>query len=298
MGNLNAKQSILMKRIIIFSCLLSFSFVSTAQRTDKRLQEQITDLLKGFNGEVGVYVHDLKKNRVAAVDADTIFPTASMVKVPILTGIMRKIESGELQYHQPLTYKDSLLYAGVDILGSLKNNEKIELSKVMMLMLTMSDNTASLWLQTLAGTGTRINELMDSMGLQNTRVNSRTPGRESNRTQYGWGQTTPREMAILMEKIVNKEVISATASEKMLRLLGRNYWDEEAISEIPSDVFIASKSGAVDASRSEVLFVNGRKSKYIFCICTKNNKDKSWEASNEAWVLTRKLSNLLWNYYN
>jgi beta-lactamase class A len=58
------------------------------------------------------------------------------------------------------------LYAGVDILGSLKNNEKIELSKVMMLMLTMSDNTASLWLQSLAGTGTRINELMDSLGLQ------------------------------------------------------------------------------------------------------------------------------------
>ncbi|MEO8172679.1 MAG: serine hydrolase [Sediminibacterium sp.] len=286
-----------MKRIIFFSCLIFCSLASTAQRTDKRLQKQITELLKGFNGEVGVYVHDLKKNRIAAVAADTIFPTASMIKVPILTGIMRKIESGELQYHQPLTYKDSLLYAGVDILASLKNNEKIELSKVMMLMLTMSDNTASLWLQTLAGTGTRINELMDSLGLRDTRVNSRTPGRENNRTQYGWGQTTPREMATLMEKIVNKEVISATASEKMLRLLGRNYWDEEAISEIPSDVFIASKSGAVDASRNEVLFVNGKKTKYIFCICTKNNKDKSWEQTNEAWVLTKKLSKLLWKYY-
>jgi beta-lactamase class A len=82
-------------------------------------------------------------------------------------------------------------------------------------------------------------------------------------------------MATLMEKIVNKEVISTTASEKMLRLLGRNYWDEEAISEIPTDVFIASKSGAVDASRNEVLFVNGKKAKYIFCICTKNNKTKA-----------------------
>jgi beta-lactamase class A len=211
---------------------------------------------------------------------------------------MRKLESGELQYHQTLTYKDSLLYAGVDILGSLKNNEKIEMSKVMMLMLTMSDNTASLWLQTLAGTGTRINELMDSLGLHNTKVNSRTPGRETNRMQYGWGQTSPREMATLMEKIVKKEVISADASEKMLRLLSRNYWDEEAIAEIPSDVFIASKSGAVDASRNEVLFVNGKKCQYIFCICTKNNKDISWQPTNEAWVLTRKLSKLLWQYYN
>ena len=211
---------------------------------------------------------------------------------------MRKIESGELQYHQPLIYKDSLLYEGEDILGSLKNNEKIELSKVIMLMLTMSDNTASLWLQTLAGKGARINELMDSLGLPDTRVNSRTPGRETNRTQFGWGQTTPREMATLMEKIVNKEVISNLASEKMLRLLGRNYWDEEAISQIPTDVFIASKSGAVDASRSEVLYVNGKKCRYLFCICTKNNKDKSWDTKNEAWELTRKISKLLWEYYN
>jgi beta-lactamase class A len=285
-----------MKRITFFSCLFFASFVS-AQRTDKHLEKQLNSVLKDFNGVVGVYVHDLTKNKTVAIQADTVFPTASMVKIPILTGIMRKLEAGELQYHQSLTYKDSLLYGGVDILGSFKNNEKIELSKVMMLMLTMSDNTASLWLQTLAGTGTRINESMDSLGLRVTRVNSRTPGRENNRSEFGWGQTSPREMAMLMEKIVNKEVISTAASEKMLRLLGRNYWDEDAISQIPSDVFIASKSGAVDATRNEVLFVNGKKCRYIFCICTKNNKDKSWEDTNEAWVLTRKISKLLWEYY-
>jgi len=287
-----------MKKCIVIMACLAVGLLSFGQKIDNKLQRQIETLCRGFRGDIGVYVHDLKKNRTIAINADTVFPTASMIKVPILAGIMKKIEAGELSYHQPLVYKDSLLYEGVDILGSFKANEKIELSKLLMLMLTMSDNTASLWLQTLAGTGTRINELMDSLGLAVTRVNSRTPGRENNRTQYGWGQTTPREMALLMEKIVNKEVISAAASEKMLRLLGRNYWDEEAISQIPADVFIASKSGAVDASRNEVLFVNGKKSRYLFCICTKNNADKSWEATNEAWVLTRKISRLLWEYYN
>lgn len=287
-----------MKKCFVFIAFLFAGLMSFGQKTDNRLQRQVETLCRDFRGNIGVYVHDLKKNRIIAINADTVFPTASMIKVPILAGIMKKIENGELSYHQPLVYKDSLLYAGVDILGSFKTNEKIELSKLLMLMLTMSDNTASLWLQTLAGTGTRINELMDSLGLAATRVNSRTPGRENNRAQYGWGQTTPREMALLMEKIVNKEVISTAASEKMLRLLGRNYWDEEAISQIPTDVFIASKSGAVDASRSEVLFVNGKKCRYLFCICTKNNADKSWEANNEAWVLTRKISGLLWEYYN
>ena len=282
---------------LLLICFLCFSFAE-AQKNDPVLEKQLQALIAGFKGDIGIYVHNLKNHRQVAIHADTIFPTASIVKIPILTGIMRKIEDGQLTYHQPLIYKDSLLYEGEDILGSFKNNEKIELSKVLMLMLTTSDNTASLWLQAIAGTGTSINELMDSLGLPNTRVNSRTPGRTEQRNKWGWGQTTPREMGQLLEKIINHEVISYAASEKMLRLMSRNYWDEEAISRIPADVFIASKSGAIDASRSELLFVNGKKCSYVFSIFTKNNQDRSWEPTNEAWELTRKISELLWKYFN
>lgn len=279
-------------------CTVLFVQLS-AQKTDKKLQHQVEELIKGFNGDIGVYVKNLKNDKTIAINADTVFPTASMIKVTILTGIMDKINKGELEYHQPLKYRDSLLYAGVDILGSFKDTEKIELSKVMMLMLTMSDNTASLWLQSLAGGGARINQILDSLGFESTRVNSRTPGRESNRSVYGWGQTSPREMATLMEKIVKGEIISPQRSAQMLRLLGRNYWDEYAISQIPSDVFVASKHGCVNETRNEVLFVNGRGARYVFCICTKNNKDQSWNNdTNEAWVLTRKLSKLLWDYFS
>lgn len=288
----------LLKFSIILYILSGTYYTLSAQRTDKKLERDIRDLLKTFHGEAGIYVHNLRRNKALAIHADSLFPTASMIKIPIVIAIMDKIEKGELQYHQELTYKDSLLYAGVDILGSFKNNEKIELSKVIMLMLTMSDNTASLWLQSLAGGGARINELLDSLGMKATRVNSRTAGREANRNQYGWGQTSPYEMSSLMEKIVKGEVINKDASARILRLLGRNYWDEVAISQIPTDVFIASKSGAVDACRNEVLFVNGKRNAYIFCICTNNNTDQSWNDSNEAWQLTRKISGLLWKRYH
>ncbi|WP_353548891.1 serine hydrolase [Sediminibacterium sp. KACHI17] len=285
-----------MQRIFLF-CLLIGCIQLNAQKTDKKLQRQIESLIEGYKGDIGVYVHDLKKNKIVAVHADTVFPTASMVKVPILIGIMDKIGKKELDYHQSLTYKDSLLYEGVDILGSFKHNEKIDLSKVMMLMLTTSDNTASLWLQGIAGTGTRINQLMDSLGFPNTKVNSRTPGREEIRKIYGWGQTTPREMATLFEKIAARKILSDSASEKMLKLLGRNYWDEEGLSSIPAGIFVASKNGAVNASRSEVIYVQGEGVNYVFCICTKNNQDQSWTPTNEAWTLTRNLSALLWEYY-
>ena len=282
--------------------LLAFIFVvalmpAQAQKVNKKLQKQLETLTTGFKGDVGIYVKDLHTGKTVSINADSIFPTASMVKVPILIGIMDKLNKGELKYHQELTYKDSLFYAGSDLLASLKHNEKVELSKVIMLMLTTSDNTASLWLQSLAGTGTRINQILDSIGYTATRVNSRTPGREAGRDKFGWGQTSPKEMATMFEALANRTLLDTASSEKMLRLLGRNYWDEEALSQIPPDVFVASKNGAVNASRSEVVYVSGKNARYVFCICTKNNKDTSWESNNEGWELARKVSKLLWETY-
>lgn len=286
-----------MKKIVI-TILLALPLFVVAQKTDKQLRAKLQEAVSGFNGNIGIYVKNLRTGKTVSINADTIFPTASIVKVPILLGIMDKIQRGELQYDSSLTYKDSLLYEGSDILGSFKSGEKILLKKVILLMLTTSDNTASLWLQSLAGKGTRINEILDSLGLKSTRVNSRTPGRENNRTQYGWGQTTPAEMGTIFEKIYRNEIFSAAACERMMRCLGRNYWDEdEAISQIPPTIEVFSKNGCVNASRSEVLLVNAPHNPYIFCIFTKNNKDISWTHENEAWAMARKVSKLLWEYF-
>jgi len=287
-----------MKKLFLLSlCLHGIAF-SFAQKIDSKLQDKLEEAIQGFNGDIGIYIKNLRTGKTVSINADTVFPTASIVKVPILIGVMDKIQKGELGYDSTIVYKDSLLYEGSDILGSFKNDEKIILKKVMMLMLTTSDNTASLWLQSLAGKGTRINEILDSLGLVYTRVNSRTPGRENNRTQYGWGQTTPKEMGVIFEKIYRNEIFSAAACDRMMRSLGRNYWDlNEAISQIPPYIEVFSKNGCVNAVRSEVLLVNAPNNPYIFCIFTKNNKDTQWNHNNEAWTMARKISLMLWNYF-
>jgi len=287
-----------MKNIFLVLFLLTVTIIAYSQKTDKKLQSKLKAAIEGFNGDVGIYVKNLNTNQSVLINADTIFPTASIVKVPILLGIMDKMQKGELNYNEEFIYKDSLLYQGSDILGSFKNGENILLKKLIMLMLTTSDNTASLWLQSLAGKGSRVNEILDSLGFKYTRVNSRTQGRESDRVQYGWGQTTPNEMGTIFERIYHNEIFSIKACERMMRCLSRNYWDEdEAISQIPPYIEVFSKNGCVDASRSEVLLVNAPHHPYVYCIFTKNNKDTSWAHTNEAWVLARKISKTLWNYF-
>jgi len=283
-------------KIYVSVLLMAAGMMACSTQTES-LESKIKNRVEGFRGDVGVFVKNLKTGEEVAINADSLFPTASMIKIPITIGIFDKIEKGELTYDSVLTYRDSLLYAGEDILGSFKDGEKIALSKVLMLMITTSDNTASLWCQHLAGTGTTINAWLDDNGFANTRVNSRTEGRQENWKQYGWGQTTPREMAELVMRIHEGNIISKRASERIYRNLTRIYWDSEALSQIPPYVQAASKQGAVYRSRSEVVLVNAPHGDYVFCVITKNQQDERWTSDNEGYVLLRDISALLWKHY-
>jgi len=279
----------------IFFFLLFITSFSFAQ-TDKKLTIQLQDAIKGFNGQVGVYVQNLKTGKTAEINPDTLFPTASMIKVSIQCGVMDKIEKGQLAYNQKLVYRDSLLYPGEDILGSFKDKDTIELSKVVLLMITMSDNTASTWLQKIV-TGEYINNWLEQNGFKVMRVNSRVKGREQIRAKYGWGVSTPREMCRIFTMIRNGEAVSPAASERMYRDLIRIYWDDKALSQIPPYVQAASKQGAVDEAKSETVLVNAPHGDYVFSIMTNNNKDQRWVPDNEAYRLIQKVSALLWHYY-
>jgi beta-lactamase class A len=283
-----------MKYILLTVMVLATT--TTFAQTTTKLTAQLKAATKGFNGQVGIYVRNLKTGETAALNADTLFPTASMIKVSILAGLMDKIEKGEMQYNQKLVYRDSLLYPGEDILGSFKDKDTIQLSKVALLMITMSDNTASTWLQKLVG-GDYINNWLNANGFKAMRVNSRVPGREAMRAIYGWGVTTPYEMCLLFSMIRHGKAVSPAASERMSRTLNRIYWDNTALSQIPPYVQAISKQGAVDASKSETVLVNAPHGDYVFSIITKNNKDQRWAPDNEGSVLIRKVSALLWHYF-
>lgn len=268
-----------------------------APRPDPELQKRLEALVEGFRGDVGFYVRHLPTGRTAALNADTLFPTASLVKVPLLVKLFDAVEQGALDYHAQLVYRDSLLYPGEDLLGSFADSSVVALGKVAMLMITTSDNTASLWLQHLVGTGAAVNDWLAAHGFAHTRVNSRTPGRRPAWERYGWGQTTPREMAELLVMIREGRAVSPAASEEMYRFLTRIYWNDEALSQLPPTVQAASKQGAVDRSRSEVVLVNAPHGDYVFCVITKNQEDTSWTPDNEGFRLLRSVSRLLWETF-
>lgn len=268
-----------------------------AVRRDKALEAKLEALAAQVQGDVGIYVRHLKTGRGAMLRADELFPTASMIKVPILATVFDRIERGTLRFDTTLVWADSLRYGGEDdLFDKLQAGAKIPLAQATLMMITTSDNAASLWLQGIV-TGSAINQWLAANGFDSTRVNSRTPGREANRTAMGWGQTTPREMAELVARIRAGTAVSPAASAEMYRHLTRIYYTAEALSALPPWVQAASKQGAVNRSRSEVVLVNAPSGDYVFAVITKNQQDQSWERDNQGYVLLRNVSALLWRHF-
>ncbi len=290
-----------MKHNFIVCTVCTVALLSTASfiRPDD-LRQILEKSTRDFHGVAGVYVCSPGKHIAAGINEDSIFPTASMIKVPILCTLWDEISAGKINADSVVHfYPDSLHYPwkGEDALGRFAPGEDITVRHLMTHMITFSDNHASLWLQAMAGTGTAINEWLEANGLHHTRVNSRTPGREQARSVYGWGQTTPKEMATLMLMIRQGKIVNPAISEVIYRHLTRIYWNGEALSQIPPTIQAASKQGAVDESRSEVVMVNAPHGDYVFCVITKNQQDTTWVKGNEGYLLIRNISALLWQYF-
>ncbi|HUH26922.1 serine hydrolase [Gelidibacter sp.] len=288
-----------MKPIVLFTLtlILSFNHLLNAQQTDKNLEKGLQNLVKDFEGEVGIYVYNLKTNQEAGINADTIFPTASVVKVPILIEVFNQIKAGNLHLKDTMVYDAKRKYGGSGLMQFYKDSTVTDLRTLASLMITVSDNTTSLWCQELVGGGAVINKTMDDLGLAHTRVNSRTEGRTKDWETYGWGQTTPREMASLLVRMRNRTLVDAASSDEMYRIMSNSFYTDYSLSQIPPYVQTAAKQGMVNKSRSELVMVNAPSGDYVFYIATKNNVDESWEFDNKAWQLQRTISAYLWRYF-
>lgn len=284
--------------IMIQSCSTSRSAEGDPNNSGKLKQELVSDI-KDFHGDVGIYIHNLKTGETVTINADTLFPTASMIKLSIMGTLFKEIEQGKYTFNQPLGFKKAFRYPypdDFDILRYMQPGDTLRLAKLMKMMVTFSDNIAAIWCQHMAGSQ-NVNAFLKENGFKVLRLNSHIPGREKMYHQYGWGVTSPREMGELVTKIWNGQLVSRAASEEMMRLMTGSFWTGESISRIPPHVLVLSKDGSLNNSRSEVLVVNASNGPYVYCVMTKNNRDQSWTFNNEGFRLLRTISSTVWNYF-
>jgi beta-lactamase class A len=250
------------------------------------LRRKLDSLANAHHGVVGYSVIDLETGERINRRGDETFPTASLIKVAILTTVYDLVAKGQLSLDDPLTVLKIDQVPGSGVLQFMHNGTTITVHDAVWLMCTISDNTATnLLLDRIIIR--RVWAKMDSLGLPHTRVHSKTFLRIASvavdsSIKYGFGVTTPNEMAKLFELMAHGKAVNPAADSAMLDILEHNT-AEFMLQRYAGGVRAAHKDGEVDQARTEctLWYLQHR---VVACVMTKENADQRYVIDNEAQV--------------
>ncbi|MEP6509748.1 MAG: serine hydrolase, partial [Gemmatimonadales bacterium] len=167
------------------------------------LRRKLDSLVDAHHGVIGYSIIDIDNNVRMSRRGDETFPTASLIKVPVLVTVYDLVAKGQLSLSDQLTVLKLDQVPGSGVLQYMHNGMALTVEDAAWLMITLSDNTATnILLDRIIIR--RVWAKMDSLGLHNTKVHSKSFLRNSSvamdsSVKYGLGVTTPNEMARLFE---------------------------------------------------------------------------------------------------
>lgn len=258
--------------------------VDSSLRADTAaLHHTLDSLAEAHHGIVGYSVRNLDTGESLSRLGDETFPTASLIKVPILVTVYDLVAKGELSLDDPLTVLHIDKVPGTGVVQYLHDGAIITVHDAAWLMATISDNTATnLLLDRVAMR--RVWDKMESLGLHHTKVHSKTFERFTSvamdsSVKYGLGVTTPNEMATLFTLLAEGKAVNPTADSTMLDILEHND-DGTLLQRYAQGVRAAHKTGATDAVRTECSLFYLR-TRVVACVLTKDNADQRWILDSE-----------------
>jgi beta-lactamase class A len=261
---------------------------------DRRVRAEVA----AFNGNVYLYAKNLDTGAEYSLNADEPVRTASTIKVAVMLEAFARVAEGRAKWSDELVLGKSARYAGSGVLQDLTDGLRLPLRDAVTLMMTVSDNTATNMVLDYLTTDA-VNERMESLGLKQTRIMRRVGGGGESREgkaeankRFGLGRTTPREMVSIIEKLERGEVVSAAASKEMIELLKREQ-TKEGIFRGLWKFQTATKSGALDALRSNVGVIYHTRGRIALAVTCDDMPEPDWSPDNPALLLMSRLSEII-----
>ncbi len=202
----------------------------------------------GPNVHIGAAAINLTSGEKIGLRAEEAFPSASVMKLPILVELERQIAAGSLSWTESLRAE----------VGA---------------MVAVSDNSAANQIAAAIHPQS-VNDTMAKLGLGGTHfVNLFSDARSP--SNPGMNQTTPGNMARLLELIATDQMVNPQVSGDIRSLLSRNVDRSKLVRLLPPDARVAHKSGWYDGVANDVgiVTVDRVAARWVIAVFTENLPD-------------------------
>jgi beta-lactamase class A len=231
-----------------------------------KLEKSILDIDRGLDGAMGVAIVDLTDGHKYLLHANDIYPQASSIKICVLAELYRQAQQGKLKLTDMYTVNAADLVQDSDIMGGLTPGvTQITLRDLATMMVAVSDNSATNVLIDRVGMD-NVNAFLSAQGLRDTCLRRKMMDLKA----AGEGReniSTPNEMATLLQALYQGKILNKEGTADFFKVLA-THKDSWIPRNLPDDLKIADKPGALEGVRNDsgVIFVEKRP--YIICVMT------------------------------
>ncbi len=267
------------------------------------IEQEVRALAADFSGRYTLALTNLTTGEHVGIDEDTLMATASVIKVPVLAAVYRAVEEGALSLDQRMTYTEAHKTIGSGVLSRLSFGVEMSLRDAAVLMIIISDNSATNMCIDAVGGVDYVNATMRRLGLEKTTLFTRLGDGRRGLDGRDHFVMTAREGCRLMELIARHQVVSSDASEDMLKIMRRQQhreklarnlpWSELNVLPDPRNQWVASKGGTyLFGVRNDIAIMHGNKGEVAIAAFTEGGKGT--ETVHEGNDLLASIGQLVW----
>src|SRR5438093_4608831 len=137
-----------MRKILVVLLLSSIMFAAPARKKRPKahrpnLQQQLNNMARRFHGKVAVYAINMKTGDTVSIDPDQPVATASVIKLPVMVETYVQVRAGNRSLSEKLQLTKENQVPGYGVLSQLQPGLEITLRDAVVLMMDVSDNTAT-----------------------------------------------------------------------------------------------------------------------------------------------------------
>ena len=221
------------------------------------LENQLKNLAAEYPSIVpSVYVWDYQTGNYANLNADKIYPTASIIKLPVLVQVFRSIEKNQFTLSDKMTLTDYYRAEGSGSLQFKAENSVYSIDTLARMMITESDNSATNMLMARLGSMNDVNSGIRRWGLKHTYVQNWLPD------YAGTNHSTARDMATILYNLDNPEFLSNASREKIFDYMGHVHNNRLIAAGLPQGAEFLHKTGDIGKMLGDagiVYTTNGKK---------------------------------------
>lgn len=274
-------------------------------KTLDELKSIVNSEVNKINGDVGVYILHVDTGEEVTINADKQYQLASVFKIPVLVTLFKRIDEGYFSLDDRIVLSERMKTYGSGLLAAMKAGLNLSINDLQLLMMAVSDNTATDILFELVGAD-QIAKYMTELGLKKTIIDldtralilgylgldmdNRLTRAELNRVPIAFWQSeerrrnmtqfdsevhdfsTPREIGVLLAKLVKGEIINRETSDKIIDTL-RHHTGARLITRfLPFGTTVARKGGSLGRdwkqtvlNDSGIVFLPGEAGHVVIC---------------------------------